>query len=61
MFEAWQHGESFGSIAKRYKVDKQKVRGIVNRAGQESIKRSASVVHELPDEAAFSEWSGEEN
>ena len=60
IFEAWQHGESFGSIAKRYKLDKQKVRGIVNRAGQENIKRSAEMVYELPDEATVSGWDGEE-
>lgn len=61
IFEAWQHGESFGVIAKRYKLDKQKVRGIVNRVGQESIKRSASLVYELPDATAASGWDGEED
>lgn len=47
IFEAWQHGESFGSIAKRYKTDKQKIRGIVNRVGQKSWERNATLVHEL--------------
>lgn len=61
MFEAWQHGESFGAIAKRYKVEKQKVRGIVNRVGQESIKRNATLVHELPDETAIFGWDGKED
>jgi Mor family transcriptional regulator len=52
IFEAWKHGESFGSIAKRYNVDKQKIKGIVNRVGHESWKRGTPLVHELPDETA---------
>lgn len=52
IFEAWKHGESFGSIAKRYKTDKQKIRGIVNRVGHESWERNATLVHELHDKPA---------
>lgn len=52
IFEAWQHGESFGSIAKRYKTDKQKIRGIINRVGHESWERGTSLVHKLQDETA---------
>jgi Mor family transcriptional regulator len=54
IFEAWQHGESFGSIAKRYKLDKQKVKGIVNRVGHESWERSTPLVHKLSDETTLS-------
>ncbi len=60
IFEAWKHGESFGSIAKRYKTDKQKIRGIVNRVGHESWERGTSVVHELHDEPATGRGIGKE-
>ena len=60
IFEAWQHGESFGSIAKRYKTDKQKIRGIVNRVGHESWERGTSVVYELHDNSAIRGGNREE-
>ena len=47
IFEAWQHGESFGSIAKRYKTDKQKIKGVVNRVGQKSWERDTTLVYKL--------------
>jgi hypothetical protein len=53
VFEAWTNGESMGSLAKRYKTDKQKIRGIVNRVGNESWERGSTVVHKLSDEAAI--------
>ena len=53
IFEAWQHGESFGSIAKCYKKDKQKIRGIVNRVGNDSWQRNATLVHKLQDETTL--------
>jgi len=54
IFEAWTGGESMGSLAKRYKTDKQKIRGIVNRVGNESWERGSTVVHKLQDETTLS-------
>lgn len=31
MYQAWMKGDSIGSIAKRYKLDKTQVRRVVNR------------------------------
>ena len=47
IFEAWQHGESFGSIAKRYKTDKQKIKGVVNRVGKTGWERDTTLVYKL--------------
>ena len=47
IFEAWKHGESFGSIAKRYKTDKQKIKGVVNRVGQKNWERDTTLVYKL--------------
>lgn len=44
MYEAWMRGDSIGSLAKRYKLDKTQVRKAVNRVMEQ---RSAETVLEL--------------
>lgn len=52
MYEAWMHGDSIGSIAKRYKLDKTQVRRVVNRVMEQ---RSAETVLELQGNKASTE------
>jgi Mor family transcriptional regulator len=47
MFEAWQKGESIGSLAKRYNMDKFKVRRIINRVAIQSRCGSTEVLQQL--------------
>jgi Mor family transcriptional regulator len=47
MFEAWQKGESIGSIAKRCNMDKFKVRRIINRVAIQSRCGSAQILQQL--------------
>jgi Mor family transcriptional regulator len=51
IYNEWMGGQSTGSIAKRYKLDKAKVRRIVNRAIVELSSQPKAVL-ELQDEEA---------
>ena len=55
MFEAWQKGESIGSLAKRYNMDKFKVRRIINRVAIQSRCGSSEVLQQLQADEASSE------
>ena len=48
MLDSWKRGESIGSIAKRYGIDKQKVKKVINRVSKEARVSSPEVVRELP-------------
>lgn len=61
IFDAWQKGESIGSLAKRYNMDKFKVRRIINRVGNSNRDRSAEVLQQLQADKANSEWDVQDN
>jgi len=48
LLEIWQKGESIGSIAKRYKLDKSQVKRMINRAIESRKFSSAEVLQQLP-------------
>ena len=35
IYKAWMAGESIGSLAKKYKVEKQQIRNILNKVAKE--------------------------
>ena len=45
---AWQQGESIGSIAKRYKLDKSQVKRMINRAIESRKFSSSEILQQLP-------------
>jgi Mor family transcriptional regulator len=55
IFDAWQKGESIGSLAKRYNMDKFKVRRIINRVGNSNRDRSTEVLQQLQADKTNSE------
>ena len=55
MFEAFQKGESIGSIARRSNMDKFKVRRIINRVGDINRTGSTEVLQQLQTDKANSE------
>ena len=52
MLESWKKGESLGSLAKRYGIDKQKVKKVINRVSKEPRIGKSEMVYELPAEKA---------
>ena len=56
LFELWKNGESIGSIAKRFKMDKSQVKRMINRATQSRRVGSSEILQQLPAEEASSEW-----
>jgi Mor family transcriptional regulator len=49
MYRAWMRGDSIGSIAKRYKLQKTQVRKVVTRVVEQ---RSPEALLELPGDQA---------
>ena len=54
IYQAWMKGDSVGSLAKRYKLDKSQIKRIINRVSSEAKLSGAEVLHELQDEEASS-------
>ena len=50
IYKAWMRGDSVGSLAKRYKLDKSQIKKVINRVGNKSNDSGAEVVYELPTE-----------
>jgi len=55
MFEAFQKGESIGSIARRSNMDKFKVRRIINRVGDSYRSGRTEVLQQLQTDKTNSE------
>jgi Mor family transcriptional regulator len=45
--EAFMRGDSIGSLAKRYKLDKSQIKKVINRVGTERVITKPEVLHEL--------------
>lgn len=52
IFNAWFRGDSIGSIAKRYKLDKSQIKKVINRVSKERTNAEPKVLHELHDNQA---------
>lgn len=50
IYEAFMRGDSAGSLAKRFKLDKHQIRKIINRVGIERRVTSPEVLLTLSDE-----------
>jgi Mor family transcriptional regulator len=47
IYEAWMKGNSIGSLAKRYKLDKSQIKKVISRVGNERTITKPEVLHEL--------------
>jgi Mor family transcriptional regulator len=47
IYEAFMRGDSVGSLAKRFKLDKSQIRKVINRVGTERVITKPEVLHEL--------------
>jgi len=52
IYEAFMRGDSVGSLAKRYKLDKSQIKKVINRVGNERVSTATEVLHELPTNEA---------
>lgn len=55
IYEAFMRGDSVGSLAKRFKLDKSQIRKVINRVGTERIITKPEVLHELHADKAHIE------
>ena len=47
IYEAFMRGDSVGSLAKRFKLDKSQIKKVINRVGTERNSTKPEVLHEL--------------
>ena len=47
IYEAFIRGDSVGSLAKRFKLDKSQIKKVINRVGTERIIAKPEALHEL--------------
>ena len=47
IYEAFMRGDSVGSLAKRFKLDKSQIKKVINRVGTERVITKPEVLHEL--------------
>ena len=47
IYEAFMRGDSVGSLAKRFKLDKSQIKKVINRVGTERNSPRPKVLHEL--------------
>jgi hypothetical protein len=47
IYEAFMRGDSVGSLAKRFKLDKSQIKKVINRVGTERNSPRPEVLHEL--------------
>lgn len=47
IYKAFMRGDSVGSLAKRYKLDKSQIKKVINRVGTERVITKPEVLHEL--------------
>jgi Mor family transcriptional regulator len=52
IYEAFMRGDSVGSLAKRFKLDKSQIRKVINRVGNERGITKSEVLYELHDDEA---------
>jgi Mor family transcriptional regulator len=57
IFLAWFAGESTGSLAKKYKLDKSQIKKVINRVGKERAVPNTQILHELPADKASNGWN----
>ena len=47
IYEAFMRGDSVGSLAKRFKLDKSQIKKVINRVGTERVIAKPKVLYEL--------------
>jgi Mor family transcriptional regulator len=47
IYEAFMRGDSVGSLAKRFKLDKSQIKKVINRVGTERVIAKSEVLYEL--------------
>jgi len=47
IYEAFMRGDSVGSLARRFKLDKSQIKKVINRVGTERVITKPEVLHEL--------------
>jgi len=47
IYQAFMRGDSVGSLAKRFKLDKSQIKKVINRVGTERVITKPEVLHEL--------------
>jgi Mor family transcriptional regulator len=47
IYEAFMRGDSVGSLAKRFKLDKSQIKKVINRVGTERVITKPEVLYEL--------------
>ena len=52
IYEAFMRGDSVGSLAKRFKLDKSQIKKVINRVSNERGIAKSEVLHELHDDKA---------
>ena len=55
IYEAFMRGDSVGSLAKRFKLDKSQIKKVINRVGTERVITKPEVLHELHATTAHTE------
>jgi len=54
IYTAFMSGDSVGSLAKRFKLDKSQIRKVINRVSNERCSTKSEVLHELHATTAHS-------
>ena len=52
IYTAFMSGDSVGSLAKRFKLDKSQIRKVIHRVSNERCSTESKVLHELPTNQA---------
>lgn len=52
IYIAFMSGDSVGSLAKQFKLDKSQIRKVINRVSSERCSTKSEVLHELPTNQA---------
>lgn len=47
IYEAFMRGDSVGSLAKRFKLDKSQIKKVINRVGTQRVIAKPEVLYEL--------------
>lgn len=52
IYAAFMSGDSLGSLAKQFKLDKSQIKKVINRVSNERLTAKSEVLHELPADQA---------
>jgi Mor family transcriptional regulator len=57
IFLSWFAGESIGSLAKKYKLDKSQIKKVINRVSKERAITDTEILHELSANETSHGWN----